>query len=180
MARSTIKVHTAEGRQSLEEMAYPLTHRVLDKLRVELDEAFDRFSRHLVLPSVRRVFDIEHRLHHGMPLSSIGAAADVSEEEKLFRISVELPGVEANSIEVAVSDNTLTIKGEKRDEKETDTRNHYLREREYGSFERFIELPAGIDHDKTEAEFANGVLTILLPKTHEAVSKRKKIPVKNG
>jgi HSP20 family protein len=153
---------------------------VLGKLRSEVEEAFERFSDHFGPPSLHGVFDLGRRLRHRMPLSSIGAAVDVGEEEKLFRISVELPGTEAKGIELTVSDNTLMIKGEKRDEREGETQSYYLREREYGSFQRVIEMPAGVDYDNIEAEFANGVLTIVLPKTPEAVRKHKKISVKSG
>lgn len=180
MARSMIKVHKGEELPPLEVAVQHLTDRVVGKLRSELEVAFDRFSGHFGLPSLHQAFDLERRLRHRMPLHSIGAPVDVSEEEKLFRICVELPGIEANSIEVTVSDNMLTIKGQKKDEKEMETQSYYLREREYGSFERFIEVPAGADLDKIEADFANGVLTILLPKTHEGTRKHKKIPVKSG
>jgi HSP20 family protein len=179
MPESAIKVHKAKQRTSLE-AEHPLTHRVLEKLRSELDEAFDRFSGHSALPSLHQVFDLERRLRHRMPLSSIEARADVSEEEKLFRITVELPGIDAEVIEIAVSDDTLAIKGEKKDDREKQTKGYYLREREYGSFERFIEMPPGIDHEHIEAEFANGVLTVVLPKTPEAARKYKKISVTSG
>ena len=179
MAHSVIKVQKAKRTRPLE-TAHPLTHRVLEKLRSELDEAFERFSVHFGLPSLHRVFDLERRLRHRMPLSSIGAAIDVIEEEELFRISVELPGIAPKGVEVTVSDNTLTIRGEKKDERGKQAQSYYLQEREYGSFERFVEVPAGVDHDKIEAELANGVLTILLPKTPEAAKKHKKISVRSG
>jgi HSP20 family protein len=115
-----------------------------------------------------------------MPLGSIDGALDVSEEEKLFRISVELPGVEAKNIELTVSDNAITIKGEKRHEREKETQSYYVREREYGSFKRVIEVPAGVDYDNIEAEFTNGVLTIVLAKTPEAARKHKKVLIKGG
>jgi HSP20 family protein len=98
----------------------------------------------------------------------------------LFRISVELPGIEPKSVEVTVSESILTIEGEKKDEREERTQSYYLREREYGSFERVIEMPAGVDHDNIEAEYANGVLTIVLPKTPEAARRQKKISIKTG
>lgn len=179
MARPVIHVQKTT-RPLPSETAHPSTHRVLDKLRFELDEAFERFSRHFGLPSLHQIFDLERRLHHRIPLGSILAAVDVIEEEKLFRISVELPGVEPKSIEVTVFDNTLAVTGEKMDKREKNAESYYLREREYGSFQRFIEMPAGIDLDKIEAEFADGVLTIVLPKTLEAVRRHKKIPVRSG
>jgi HSP20 family protein len=126
---------------------------------------------------LHRIANIERRLHHGMPLSSIAAAADVVEEDKLFRISVELPGAEAKDIEVSLSGHTLVVKAEKKNDREEKAQSYYLREREYGSFERFIEIPVGVDPEKIAAQFASGVLTIELAKTPEAVRKHKRIPV---
>lgn len=180
MTRSVAKVRRDKPVQPVE-VAHPLTHRLLRKLRSELDEAFDRVSRHIELSSVHplhHIVDLERRLRHGMPLSSVAAAVDVVEEDKLFRISGELPGVEAKDIEVSVSDNALVIKAEKKNEREEDARSYYFHEREFGSFERFIEMPVGVDHDKIEAEFTNGVLTITLPKTPETMRKHKRITVK--
>lgn len=180
MARSDVKIRQNRPTQPTAETAHPLAHRLLRRLRSELDEAFDRFTYHVEFPSLHplhRIADLERRLRHGMPLSSIAAAVDLVEEDKLFRTSVELPGIEGGDIDVSISGNTLTIKAEKKNEREEHAQNYYLREREYGSFERFIELPAGVEHDKIKAEFTNGVLTIELPKTPEAVRKHKKIPV---
>lgn len=182
MAHSLVKVRRDEPTQPAE-AAHPLTHRLLRRLRSELDEAFDRFSHHVEFPALHplhRMVDLERRLRHGMPLSSIAAAVDVVEEDKLFRISVELPGIDAKGIELSVSDDTLVIKGEKKDEREEHAQRYYLHEREHGPFERFIGMPVGVDHDKIEAKFANGVLTIELPKTPETVRKHKKISIKAG
>ena len=179
MARSEVKIRRNKPAQPAETV-HPLTHRLLRRLRSELDEAFDRFSHHIEFPSLHslhRIADLERRLRHGMPLSSIAAAVDLIEEDKVFRISVELPGIEAGDVGVSISNNTLMIRAEKKDEREEQAQSYYLREREYGSFERFIEMPAGVEHDRIKAEFANGVLTIELPKTPEAVRKHKKIPV---
>ena len=163
MAYSPIKVHREDRLRPLAS-SHPLSHRVLESFRSELDEALERFSRRFGLPSLHRLFDFERRLLHRTPLGSIGAATDMIEEEKLYHVSVELPGIEPKSIDVTMSDDALTIKAEKKEGKEKEAKNYYLYEREYGSFERSIELPAGVDHNKIDAEFANGVLTIVLPK----------------
>ena len=171
MAHSPIKVHTEHRLRPLAS-SHPLTHRVLESFRSELDEAFARFSRHFGLPSLHGLFDFR------APLGSIAAATDMVEEEKLYRVSVELPGIEPTSIDVTVSDNTLAIKAEKKEGKEKEAKNYYLYEREYGSFERSIGLPAGVDPNEIGAEFANGVLTMVLPKSAEAAKRQKKISVK--
>lgn len=180
MVHSAVKVQRDKPAQAAE-AAHPVTHRLLRRLRSELDEAFDQFSRRVEefpeLHPLHRIADLERRLHHGMPLSSFAAAVDVAEENNLFRISVELPGIEAKDIEVSVSDHTLVIKAEKKNDREEQAQSYYLREREFGSFERFVEMPNGVDPDKIAAQFANGVLTVELAKTPEAVGKHRRIPV---
>ena len=74
--------------------------------------------------------------------------------------------------------NTLMIKGQKRDEKEETKKDYYMRERSFGSFQRSFTLPEGVDTDKIEANFKNGVLTVTLPKTVEAKKAERKITVK--
>ena len=81
-------------------------------------------------------------------------------------------------IEVVVSGD-LTIKGEKRAEKEQKEKNFYLSERSYGSFRRNFYVPDGVDRDKIAADFSKGVLTVTMPKTAKAVEQKKKIEVKS-
>jgi HSP20 family protein len=180
MAHAVVKVHRDKPTQPAE-TAHPVTRRLLRRLRTELDEAFDRVSRQIEefpsLHPLHRIADFQWRLRHGMPLGSVAAAVDVVEEDKLFRISVELPGIEAKDVEVSVSDDSLVVKAKKKDAREEQAQSYYLREREYGSFERFIEMPVGVDQDKIDAHFANGVLTLELPKTPETIRKHKRIPV---
>jgi HSP20 family protein len=83
-----------------------------------------------------------------------------------------------SNIDVKFSDGTLTIKGEKRDEKEEKKKDFYLSERRYGSFQRSFAVPAGVDADRIEANFKNGVLTVTLPKTPQARTSEKRIPVR--
>jgi len=103
---------------------------------------------------------------------------DVKETDKDVEFSVELPGLEEKDVEVNVSDNVLTLRGEKktdRDEKEGDYR---LIERSYGSFYRSFELPSGIDADKIQASMSKGVLKVTVPKATPA--QMKKIAVKSA
>jgi HSP20 family protein len=103
---------------------------------------------------------------------------DVTEDEKAFRVAVELPGMTDKDVSVTVQDRLLTISGEKKEEKEKKDKDVYRRERAYGSFKRTIELAGDVDTAKIEAAFKNGVLTIDLPKTKEAQESVKKISVK--
>lgn len=84
---------------------------------------------------------------------------DVSEDEKGYHITAELPGMSEKDIDVDLSGDTLTIKGEKRDGREEKAKNYYLSERHYGSFQRSFTVPDGVDREKIDASFAAGVLT---------------------
>lgn len=107
-----------------------------------------------------------------------GPRTDVAETQSALEISIELPGIDQKEVDVSLTNNTLTIKGEKRSNREENNRGYHLSERSYGSFYRSIPLPAGVDTDKASAEFKNGVLIVTLPKTQEALSQVKKIAVK--
>ena len=102
---------------------------------------------------------------------------DVTETDKEIKVCAEIPGVDAKDVDVSVEDGTLTIKGEKKYEREENEKGQYRMERSYGSFERSIPLPAEVDESKAKAEFKNGVLRLRLPKRPGAQSCRKKIPV---
>lgn len=102
---------------------------------------------------------------------------DVTENDKEVRITAELPGLEEKDIDVSLSNDVLTISGEKKAEKEDKGDNYYRMERSYGSFQRSIPLPSEVDTDKCDAIFKNGVLQITLPKIPSKESA-KKIAVK--
>jgi HSP20 family protein len=103
---------------------------------------------------------------------------DVTEDEKAFHVNIELPGMDEKDVDVTLSDRALTIRGEKKEDKEAREKDFYRRERAYGAFRRSIEVPAAVDASKIEASFRKGVLTIDLPKTKEAQEKIKHISVK--
>jgi HSP20 family protein len=109
-------------------------------------------------------------------------AIDMSEDEQAYRISAELPGIDAKDIDVSVSGDTLVLKGEKRQEREENdkNKNYHFSERSYGSFQRSFELPSSVDRNKIMADFSKGVLTITLPKTAESQKPVKKIEVKSS
>jgi len=103
---------------------------------------------------------------------------DVHETEKVINIDVELPGIEKKDIKIETRNNTLTISGERkyeRDVKEGDTSRF---ERHYGKFERTFGLPESVETEKIAAEYKNGVLTVTLPKTAKALPKQVAIEVK--
>jgi HSP20 family protein len=91
-----------------------------------------------------------------------------------------LPGVGEKDVEVVLSEGRLTIKGEKKQEKEEKKKSYHLVERSYGSFARSIGLPFAADPDQVKASFAKGVLSVTVPKPPEVKAKEKKIPIGKG
>jgi len=143
------------------------------QLRQNIDEMFDRF-----------LGDWSGGMNWlDKPFGTFGSfmpEVDVSETSKEVRVTAELPGMEQKDLEVSFLDGAVTIKGEKRQEHEEETGGMYRSERQYGTFERTIPLPSEVDPDKGQASFKNGVLRITLPKTKEAQTSRKMIPVQTS
>lgn len=140
-------------------------------LQREMNSLFDDFFKGFDLASFGR-----EREHFGIFSPSI----DIKENDKEVSIKAELPGVDKKDIEVSLTNDTLTIKGEKKEEKEDKGKDYYRMERSYGSFGRTIPLPTGINSQKADAVFKKGVLTITVPKTEEAKARVNKIEVKTG
>lgn len=147
-------------------------------LRTEMDRMFDRFAGGWGMPSLRRMFDAEPALRYESTFTVPSPAVDITEDDGNYKVTAELPGMTEKEIEVAVSGDMLTLKGEKKEEKEQKEKNFYLSERSYGSFQRSFCVPEGVDRNKIAADFSKGVLTISMPKTAKAVEQQKKIEVK--
>lgn len=143
-------------------------------LRTEMDRLFDRFAGGWGMPSFGRMFDLAptFRTEVAMPLPAV----DITEDDGGYKITAELPGLEEKDVEVTLSDDVLTIKGEKSTETEKKEKNYHLSERSYGAFQRSFVLPVGVDADKIAASVAKGVLTVTVPKG--AAAKPKTIEVK--
>ncbi|HVI13689.1 MAG TPA: Hsp20/alpha crystallin family protein [Pseudolabrys sp.] len=156
----------------------PSTLRPFESFRREVDRLFDDFSSGIWRsPFGRSFFDIEPFRRTEAAFGSV-PAVDVTQTDKGYEITAELPGMEDKDVEVKLANGVLTIRGEKRDEKEEKQKDYYLRERSFGSFERSFQVPENIDTDKISAGFKKGVLTIMLPKSAEAQRAEKKIEVK--
>lgn len=153
----------------------PQSPDIWDSFRSEMNELFDRFG--FGMPSLRRWFDAEPAWTYKSSFTFPSPAVDVTEDDKAFKVTAELPGLEQKDISVAVTGNTLTIKGEKSYEKDEKNKDHHVSERAYGSFQRSFAVPDGVDRDKIGADLAKGVLTITMPKTAQA-QKQQKIEVK--
>jgi HSP20 family protein len=143
----------------------------------DTDRMFDRFLRGFGMPSLRRMFDAAPTAWRG-GLDVATPAIDVAEDDKALHLTAELPGMSEKDVDVTVANDTITIKGEKREEKETKEKNYYLSERRFGSFQRTFPLPDSVDRDKIVATFEKGVLTLTLPKTTVAAAQQKKIEIK--
>jgi HSP20 family protein len=105
---------------------------------------------------------------------------DVSETDKEITISAELPGIEPEDIHITLDQNTLSIRGEKKFEKEEKRQHFYQVERSFGSFHRLIDLPSEVDEKEIDATFKNGVLKVKLPKTKKAQEEIKRITIRSG
>lgn len=136
-----------------------------------------------------------HRFEHGWPrfpslfqrdagTAGFGGVTvpdlDVRENTDAITVEAELPGVDEKDVTVTLANGLLTIKGEKRQEKEEKTDNYYVAERSFGSFARSIRLPDTVDEGKVEANFDKGVLKITAAKKLEAIKAERKIEIKKA
>jgi HSP20 family protein len=106
-----------------------------------------------------------------------GVAIDCCEDEKAYIITAEVPGAKREDIHIDLQDDMLTIRGEKKSEREGKTEHHRWAERTYGSFSRSFTLPSNALADRVEASFRDGVLTLTIPKTEE--SKPRTVTIKS-
>jgi len=140
---------------------------IFDEIQDEINRVFDSFwSR---TPALREDWDFPER--------AWSPNVDIEETDKEIIVTAELPGMSKEGIKVDIQDNTLTISGEKKQEKEAKERNYYRLERRYGSFQRSFMIPAEIDRDKVKASYRNGVLKVVLPKTEESQTRRIAVEV---
>ncbi len=151
-------------------------------LREEIEDLFDDFYASAIFdPFRRRRHEPGHPARSPLPAFARGVPMfDVIDSEREIRVCAELPGMDESDIEVRATDSALTVRGEKREERgaEEDGGSYYLSERRFGSFQRTIPLPEGVDRDGIEASFRKGVLTVRLPKKPEAQPSSRKIEVK--
>jgi HSP20 family protein len=117
----------------------------------------------------------------GTRFNEFNPRVNVTEREKEFEVTAELPGMAEDDIDISLARDVLTIKGEKKQETEDKGDNYYRMERSYGKFSQVIPFPAGVvENDNVEATFRNGVLTVTLPKLKEAQQISRRITVNAG
>jgi HSP20 family protein len=129
-------------------------------LQQEIDRLFEGFSRGF----------------SGFPARDVMPSMDLSETDKEIEITAKLPGLEEKDIQLNVADNVLTIRGEKKNEREETKKDYHLVERSYGSFTRAVQLPEGVNADSIKAVMSKGVLKVTVPKP--APARTKKIDIK--
>ncbi len=139
----------------------------LDRIRREIDDIF--------APS--RFFS-GNELDRGLFDREFSPAMDVVENEDSFMVTVDLPGIKQDDLDITVANNVLTVKGEKKDEREEKQGKVYRKETWEGTFQRTLSLPAGVDPAKIEADMKDGVLHITLPKQEEAKPRQISVSVK--
>ena len=142
----------------------------LAALHDAMNGVFDDFSRGWDIAPFRRGLLAE--------ATTFIPRLEVSDDDKNVMVRAELPGLDEKDIDVSLTGNLLTLKGEKRSEKEEKKQNYYYKERSYGAFERAVDLPCEVDRERAQATFKKGVLCINLPKTPQAQSSTRKIAVK--
>lgn len=136
------------------------------QMRAEMDRLFENFIG-------RGVF--------GTPVQSqvtqLTPSIDVRENEKEIVIDAELPGMNENDVQIVVREGVVSLKGEKKSERDEKKDTYHLVERSYGSFERLFRLPEGVNEEQIKADFNSGVLHVVIPKRPEAIKAEKKISI---
>jgi len=142
-------------------------------------------------PMANMVNEMNHlfdRMTVGMPRTELAPltemsfipSIDIQENDKEYTVEAELPGVLDKDIELALENNTLMIKGEKRAEEKEERENYYHLERSYGSFYRTIPFTSEVDDERVKANYKNGILKINIAKSAKAVTARRKIDIQKG
>ena len=144
--------------------AYPL-----DVFQREMNRLFDDFFKGAGLRPWAE--DME-------AIGAFSPQVNMTEDDKSITVSAELPGMEEKDIDISLSKDSLTIKGEKKEESEQKGKESYCMERSYGSFTRVLPIPRDVNTEKAEAAFKKGVLTITLPKLEREKQSQKKIKIK--
>jgi HSP20 family protein len=178
MAEAATKLPVRREEKAAESASALRAWRPFETLWREVDRLFEDFGHDIWRSPFRRsVFDIEPLWRRELSWGA-APAMDIVEKDNAYEVTAELPGMEEKDIEVKLANGDLSIKGEKREEKEEKKKDYYLHERHFGSFERCFRVPETVDTAKIEATFKQGVLRLTLPKKPEAQKAAKKIEVK--
>lgn len=136
----------------------------------EMNKLFSDFFGDLSLP----------QWASNLPAMAVSTALDVTENDKEYSISVEIPGMDVKDVQITAADGYVTIRGEKKEESKEEKKGYVRQERSYGEFQRVIALGDNANLDKAEASVSKGVLTLTIPKKAGAQSKERKIEIKQA
>jgi HSP20 family protein len=139
------------------------------EMRADMDRVFDNFLG-------RRFGDRPNLARVAMP-EMTAFDVDIRENDKELVLEAELPGMDAKDINIMLRDGVLSLKGEKKSERDEKKETYHLVERSYGAFERSFQLPDTVNEDQIKADFEKGVLRIVMPKRPEVMKAEKKIPI---
>ena len=140
----------------------------LSWLRGEVDRLFDDF------PTRATPF------HFGRAMTRPIPAIEMTETKDAYKLSAELPGIDAKDVDITVANGILSISGEKKEEREEKEEGFMFAERSYGAFERRIELPEAADASKVKARFKNGVLTVTVPKNMAVEAEKHHVTIEQA
>ncbi len=145
----------------------------MEKRFEEMEKRFEDFFRRpfSMLPS----WMPRMKMHE---IAEVSPSIDIFTEGDNVVVKGELPGMAKEDIDISLTEDTITISGEKKKEEKIEKKDYYSVERSYGSFKRLFSLPSEVQTEKASAEFKDGILEIRIPKTEEAKKKEKKIPIK--
>ncbi len=143
----------------------------IDAFQREMNRLFDDFFKGFGLKPAGEEME---------ELGTFVPRIDMTEDEKAFRVTAELPGMDEKDIDINLTKDALTIKGEKKEEREEKDKENYYMERSFGSFTRVLPVPGEIDPDRVEASFKKGVLNVTLPKVQTGKKEQKKIEIKSS
>jgi HSP20 family protein len=140
------------------------------EMRAEMDRLFDTFLG-------RGFFGRPAPSGSAEPAVALSPNIDIRENDKEIIVEAELPGIDEKDIQVILRDGVLSLKSEKKSERDEKKDTYHMIERSFGSFKRSFELPDTTDQDQIKADFNNGVLRVVIPKRAEAAKAEKKIPI---
>lgn len=163
---ASVPVHHVNQRQ--------MYNRPIGRLHREMDQLFDNFFSGFGDSSFRTGNLFFNSLADGFLKPNL----DIRSGDNEYTISIEVPGVEEQNIQLEITNNVLTVSGEKKQEKEDKEKSYYRMERSYGAFQRVLSLPEDVDQDEVKATFKNGVLTINIKRKALPGSAVKQIEIK--
>ncbi|MBW2355307.1 MAG: Hsp20/alpha crystallin family protein [Deltaproteobacteria bacterium] len=162
-------------RESAQEPGSAFGH-PLQQFHQEIDRLFDQAFRGFGLSP----FTLERPPFPRLADGVLKPTLDLAATDKEYTITVEIPGVDEKDVQLEIVNDTLTIRGEKKQEKEEKEKNYYRMERSYGTFQRILSLPEDVDQENIKAVFKKGVLTVTLPRKALPKSQVKQIEVKSA